>query len=311
MQVYQNTNYLAFINRWKKVFIPVFIISIIIATIFSGPTFIKPLYKSSATLYPVNLFSYSEESETEQMLQLMESDIIKTKIIDSLNLIKHYHIEETDPQAYEKTLKKLNNRLKIKRTQYESIIIDALDRNPEKAHDIVVSVIFFYNDFALQLSKQRADEILLIQEQLYKSKLAEVESLKNTMDTLIKQSGLAEYNILKESMRGSFEFIQTNTKAGENTADVLTEKSLDLFFYQTKLSYELSQLNTLKTNYENALSDANKHLEFANIVSAPTVPKKKAYPIRWIVVLTSVMGSLFICFAGLLYIEKIRLKKND
>ena len=45
------------------------LLSAILAGVFSGPTFITPKFESHAIVYPANIEPYSDESETEQMLQ--------------------------------------------------------------------------------------------------------------------------------------------------------------------------------------------------------------------------------------------------
>ena len=60
-------------EHWKTI-ASIGLFALIISAIFSGPTFIKPRYRSTATVYPVNLNSYSIETRTDQLLQLLESN---------------------------------------------------------------------------------------------------------------------------------------------------------------------------------------------------------------------------------------------
>jgi len=53
------------------------LIAIIVGFIVSSPIVIKPLYKSYAVVYPVNLSPSSEESNTEQLLQWFNSEEVK------------------------------------------------------------------------------------------------------------------------------------------------------------------------------------------------------------------------------------------
>ncbi|MCX6290290.1 MAG: hypothetical protein NT126_00830 [Bacteroidetes bacterium] len=63
--------------RWKWHLLTVAFISLAASVIFSGPSFIKPKFKSFAILYPSNLVTYSTESSTEQMLQLLQSSDVR------------------------------------------------------------------------------------------------------------------------------------------------------------------------------------------------------------------------------------------
>jgi hypothetical protein len=74
------------------------IIAIVLAAIFSSPFFITPKFKSSARVYPSNISAISEESETEQMLEIMNSADIKLKMMKAFNLDEVYKIDKEFPQ---------------------------------------------------------------------------------------------------------------------------------------------------------------------------------------------------------------------
>lgn len=294
---------LKLINKWKKVLLIILGSSILLSIIFSGSRFVRPLYKTSATLYPVNLLSYSEESPTEQMMQILLSNDLKRIVIDSLNLQSHYKINSNSRYAMEKTMQKFDSRVQIKRTQYESVVIDVFDRYPEFSHKLILSIIDTYNSLAQKLMKTRADEILIIKETLYFDKLAEVDSLKTLVDTLIQQAGLLEYNMLRESMRGAYPVLYGNGKKnGQDTT--LSDFSFQIFYNQTLLENEIEALALVKTEYEKALSESKKELLYADIISEPIIPERKAYPIRWFIVLISVFSTMFIAVSVLIFLDR-------
>lgn len=294
---------LKLIYKWKKVLLIILGSSILLSIIFSGSRFVRPLYKTSATLYPVNLLSYSEESPTEQMMQILLSNDLKRIVIDSLNLQSHYKINSNSRYAMEKTMQKFDSRVQIKRTQYESVVIDVFDRYPEFSHKLILSIIDTYNSLAQKLMKTRADEILIIKETLYFEKLAEVDSLKTLVDTLIQQAGLLEYNMLLESMRGAYPVLYGNGKKnGQDTT--LSDFSFQIFYNQTLLENEIEALALVKTEYEKALSESKKELLYADIISEPIIPERKAYPIRWFIVLISVFSTMFIAVSVLIFLDR-------
>ncbi|NQU87350.1 MAG: hypothetical protein HQ541_16475, partial [Mariniphaga sp.] len=78
---FNNQRILDIIWKRKFHFIAIGIIAILLSAVFSSPTFIAPKYKSSARIYPTNnIFTFSDESETEQMLEIVNSADIKIKI---------------------------------------------------------------------------------------------------------------------------------------------------------------------------------------------------------------------------------------
>jgi len=65
----------------------------------------------------------------------------------------------------------------------------------------------------------------------------------------------------------------------------------------------------VKQDYELAQRFVNSNLTYSNVVSYPYVPDKKSYPIRWLIVLLSVIGTYIVTFITLSVIEKN--KEND
>jgi hypothetical protein len=309
MNTYISTDFLKIIIKWKLPLGIVFLASILFSVVFSGPKFVKPLYKSEAIVYPINIFSYSEESETEQMLQLFNSSDLKKMVIDSLDLYKHYKINRDRHDSEMKILKQFEKRVVFKRTQYESIKIEVTDRYPKHAQLIAIETLNAYNRISLKLMRDKANEILVIKEKLYFDKARQVDSLKTIIDTLIQSSNLAEYYILRESMRGNYQFIKNASEKDED-GNVFSDASFQLFYNQSLLERELNILVELKEQYELALSDTKKELVFADVVSAPSLPQKSVYPIRWIIVLISTIASCTLAFATVLVLDKkMQLKK--
>ena len=90
---------LELIIKWKKHFIIVTILSIAASAIFSSSFFIAPIYKSFAIVYPSNIIPYSNESPTEQLVQLLEATDIRESVIQKFNLAAHYNIDNTVVRA--------------------------------------------------------------------------------------------------------------------------------------------------------------------------------------------------------------------
>src|SRR4051812_9523199 len=81
------------VKKWWKPLLIVGVVSIIVSAIFSSPAFIKPLFKSTAIIYPSNMAPYATENPTEQMLQMFESEDIRDRLIKDFDLYTHYEID--------------------------------------------------------------------------------------------------------------------------------------------------------------------------------------------------------------------------
>src|SRR5690349_15041805 len=95
----ESTSLLILLVRWRKPLAIVLLSTLIVAYIFSGPAFITPKFKSSVIFFPSStnsiskaileetssekqdILAYGEEEQAEQMLQILNSDDIRTMII--------------------------------------------------------------------------------------------------------------------------------------------------------------------------------------------------------------------------------------
>src|SRR6218665_349821 len=96
--------YIRLLLRWKIQFIVITVVAVVAAAVFSSEWFIKPRYKSSATVYPANVVPFSEESTTEQILQIFQSGHIRDAVIRKFDLAKHYGVDTTGKEGHAKLI---------------------------------------------------------------------------------------------------------------------------------------------------------------------------------------------------------------
>jgi hypothetical protein len=91
----------------------------------------EPRYKSSATVYPVNLNSYSIETRTDQLLQLLESNSIRDSVIKrGSGCRSQYEIDTAANGGYFALLQRVHERVEISKTRYESVQTRVVDEDP-------------------------------------------------------------------------------------------------------------------------------------------------------------------------------------
>ncbi|MFN9325573.1 MAG: hypothetical protein ACK6A5_09320, partial [Flavobacteriales bacterium] len=127
------SGFLPLIQRQWRLFVVVGLTAATLSGIFSGPTFIKPRYMSTATVYPVNLNSYSIETRTDQLLQLLESNSIRDSLIKQFDLAKVYEVDTTANGGYFALYNEFNDRVEITKTRFESVQVEIVDENPVRA----------------------------------------------------------------------------------------------------------------------------------------------------------------------------------
>lgn len=295
-------------NRWKKQLLAVFVISLLASVIFSSPYFIKPKYKSEAIVYPSNLIAYSDESATEQMLQLAQSADIRDKLIATFDLVKHYGLDSSQKMYRSRVIQEYNENVKIRQTEYESMEISVLDEDPVFASRLADSLIHFFDVKARSLQSEKSREVMIISKNQLDQKQHEMDSMENILRTYRLENGIIDYRYQsREALRAYLKNLGTsNSKAlNESKAmmDALKDKggeflSLNEHLWRTRGSY-----NDLKLVYENAYRDVYKKLTYANVVTSPKPSDKKAYPIRWLIVVITVGSSMLLAFIILLLFD--------
>jgi hypothetical protein len=301
--------------RFRKPLIIVGVVSLVASAIFSGPAFIKPRFKSTAILYPSNLISYSQESPTEQMIQLLQSADICNQLIRAFDLYHHYEIDSTDnPHQRTDVIKMFDQNVSITKTEYESVDITVYDTDPVVASNMIDSMILFLNLKSRGLQRSKSEEVLNIAKGRMELKKYEMDSIEKLIHQYGELYGLLDFKSqTAEYSRALGRALSSGSKKGTDDAramlKILAEKGYDFNMWNEHLWRIRGTYNDLKLDYENAVKDVNKELSYETIITHPVASDKKAYPIRWLIVLVSVSVSLFLSFLVLLFTESKQLRK--
>jgi capsule polysaccharide export protein KpsE/RkpR len=298
----------------KKSFIIIALISIVASTIFSSPIFISPKYKSEATLYPSNLENYSSESSTEQLLQFFFGNDIRDSIIGKYDLGNHYDIDSAS-DGYQHNLKRYyNGNVTIKKTNFESVQIEVMDTDPIIARDITQELINQVNNKIRLLHQSKAKEIIVIRENEMNNKKELIDTLEAQIRSYSTKYGLLDYIQQSREVTAGYMDMLLNSKKGkemqkaEDLYENLKREGRHFHDLHHQLNLAREDFNKILIGYENAIRDANKRLTYTNVIVFPEVADKKSYPVRWLIVLFSVLGALFFTFTLLLFYN--RLKHN-
>lgn len=300
---------LRLISKWKKHLLIVGIVSLVASIIFSSPFFIKPRFKSFALIYPSNLIAYSTESATEQMLQLAQSYDIRNKIINAFNLYQHYEIDTTRLKSYKSRIYQMyDENINIKKTEYESMEITVFDRDPVIAAAIADSIIHYFNVKARALQVEKSYEVMIIAEEQLRKKKIEMDSMEAILYTYSSQYGLLDFKqqtreVMRSILRGGGSGGGKIYAEGKQLYENLKEKGNEFNAVTEHLWRVRGGYNDLKLIYDNAYRDVYKKLTYANVVTKPFPSDKKAYPVRWLIVVITVGSSLLLAFMVLLIMD--------
>jgi capsular polysaccharide biosynthesis protein len=313
---FNNTNLINLLLKWRIHLMVILGAALVLAVIFSGPFFITPKFKSIGVIYPANVSPYSEESETEQMYQVLQSQDIIDSVITKFNLPEHYKI--TPDYKYYKTAiyYEFSQNIKIEKTPYDAVRIEALDKDPVMASDIVKAIISFYNEKVRLMHNAKYYEVMDMYEKLLAKKQRDIDSLKRSLYNLSVESGLLGYDQSSEEiMRGYLRTVTSGAAGNINTSEVkrlkenMERKGGDLILITERIKHEANSYSAFKVEYEDALRFYNASLTYCNVITEPFPADKKSYPVRWLIVAMTFILTFFFSIVVILMVENLRVTK--
>ena len=308
---FDNQNILEIIWKWKKHLIVVGILAIVVSVIFSSPMFIQPKFKSTARIYPsFNIYTFSDESESEQMLEFINSQDIKFRVIDAFNLSEVYKISKNDPMYQTYILAEFNDNVSFKKTEYETIEIRVLDADPKRACAMCDSIISFLDEKIRSVHRIKYEEVANISARDLKKLDHELDSIKSKMDVLRKDYKILDYESqAKEVTRGMVNVLaeqKKNTAGGKELQEWmknLSEKGGEYELLANQQKTCLIQRDSIKIIHDQSVSNAHKKINYGQRVQNPVPADKKSYPVRWLIILTSTFAAVFTALLVILVLE--------
>ncbi|MBW6490575.1 MAG: hypothetical protein K0B15_05195 [Lentimicrobium sp.] len=313
---FSNIHMMKIFLKWKWHLIAIAVIAALFAAIFSSSFFIKPRFKSYALVYPSNIAPYSDESESEQMLQWLQSQDIRDSIMKKFDLAKHYRID-TNYRYYQSTMQYLYNKnVKISKTQWESIEIVVTDTDPVIARDMVLAIIDFCNAKIRSIHREKYTEVAISMGNTLREKKAQLDSVESELSELRQTYELIDYESqAREITRGYLRTVDGSNSTNINMKDVLRmkenfeSKSGQMAILTQRRNDILRIYSEFELAFDKAVYDASKNFTFTNIITPPVIADKKSTPVRWLIVLYSVAASLF--FAVVIISVMENRKIND
>ncbi|MBP5546936.1 MAG: hypothetical protein J6X59_06660 [Bacteroidales bacterium] len=267
-----------FFRRWWKVLLIVFVLGIIASCIAAWC--IKPLYKSSAVIFPTNsnrlskaimdyhysldFMDYGIERDCEYAIQILSSKRMEKAVCDRFNLMEHYGIPADDEHKLFKLDEQYQSNITVKRTEFLGVEIGVLDQDPQWAADIANYIASMYDTLCHEIHHDRALSAATVMDSVCDAMEREIESLA--------QQPKAEWR------------------------DKL-------------IADKCEQLADLQTRAMQTRVDKNLEVSYKYSVDKATPADKKAYPKRLLIILGGSLGAVVVAIFCLLIF--CPAKKND
>jgi uncharacterized protein involved in exopolysaccharide biosynthesis len=324
---FDSSNLVIFLFKWRKPLFIVMIAALAGSWFFSLPWFITPKYKSTVILFPAgtnsvskallsdqqakgqDLMAFGEDEQAEQLMQILNSNKIRDKIITRYHLMEHYGIDSGSRYKFSRLFSEYEKNITFRRTQYMAVQISVLDSDPQIAADIANTIAELLDSTKNDMQRQRSVQGLKIVETEYLNLQKEMQGI---IDSLISLGALGvndvEYQSQVLNQQMAIAIMNGNTRAItalQKKLDILGQYGGIYMSLKNALEFKTEQLTLLQTKLKEAKVDAQEDLPQKFIVSDAYKAEKKSYPIRWLVMLVSTLSALFLAIIVIMVIEKI------
>ncbi len=321
-----------FIYRWKKLLILIGVIAMIASIVFSSSFFITPKYKSTVIMFPTSTNSVSKalmadnygatqdilqfgaEEQSEQLLQILNSNKIRARIIEKYNLLEHYNISSNSKFKNTILFKKYENNIRFRRTEFMAVEIEVLDKDPQMAADIANDIAALLDSTKNTMQRERAIQGLKIVEAEYLKLKNEIVKMEDSLKEL-RKLGINDYETQAEAYNTQHAIALSHNNASgaraiEEKLKILSEYGSSYVSIRDALEFDKKQLSVLKTKYEEAKVDAEQELPGKFVVNSAFKAEQKSYPVRWLIILVSTLSSMLLGVVSILVFDYLNRRKN-
>lgn len=328
-------NLLHLLIKWRMPLIIITAVAIAASVIFSSPFFIRPKYKSSVIMFPVatnsiskvlisqnsgikeDILGIGEDEQAEQMLQMLNSNLIRDRIIVKYDLMKHYEISPDSKYKFTRLNREYEDNVKFRRTEYMAVKITVFDTDPQMAADMANDIAALLDSTRNIMQKERAVKALQIVNAEYVSLENEVNGIVESLRYL-GSKGINDYERQAEVLNQQFAIAisqnnQYAVRALQQKLDTLGKYGGMFLSLKDGLEFKTEQLTLLKTKYQEAKVDAEQFLPQKFIVNSAYKAEVKSFPIRWIIIVVTAFIVFFTAVLTVIIVEnftKLQLKKN-
>ena len=314
-----------FIWDKRKVLILITLVATIAAIIYS--LVIEEKFKSVVTLYPAmsntvaftdevhaeqSAAQFGEEEQAEQMIQILKSEDVSGRIISKYDLMNHYDIDASSSLANTSLTKTYQSNISFSRTKYGSVLIQVLDKNRDTAALIANDISHYIDSAKNRMINTRSSEALLVAENERNKLVKEISIITDSL-TALNRIGVVDKEtrptlitaLANAKDAGTRKIIQNKIDATDKFGSIYSN-------YESKLEWMNIRLSTKEAVYEQIKSDATSTFSHKFVVEKAYASEKKAYPVRWLIVVVSAISAFLFAIVLLLVLQKVKeLRKKN
>lgn len=325
----ESSNLFILLYSWRK---PILIVSIAAAVVSSVISLVlKERYKSTVVLYAEqqhsfgaqlledvqkeDLLTFGEEEDAERLLQIINSDQVRNKIIDKYQLWDVYEIKREQRGANTLIAKEYQDNVSAQLTKFGSVEVAVLDEKPERARDMANDIALYADSVANRMRSERAMTAFKYAESSLQALLDEVQTMEDSMKVL-QEMGVYSY---LDQIAALTEMYGTAIAGGhpdraqqlKEQMDFLSKYGTTYVNLETNLKEAYEKLNVLRKRYDLMKIDVESDIPVMRVVDYASAADKKSFPIRWLIVVMSTLSAFVFTFILLLIVDNFKRLRSQ
>ena len=305
---FSSVDLLIYMWNKRKILVIVSVVAAIASIIVS--LMITPKFKSSVIMFPTtgasisksllssnymgrqDAYGFGEEEQAEQLLQVLNSEQIRERIIRKYNLMEHYEIDPSSRYPYTQLYEEWKSNIKFRRTEFMSVEVAVMDKDPQMAADIANDIAGLIDTVYNEMKKQRAEAALELVENEYEEGEENIRNMQDSIQLVGKE--------IAADMRqfGSNSLAQVARSFAEHGGSFLALAS--------RLNHETEVLADLRQRYKEARVEAVQNLPHKFIVDRAYASEKKDYPNKSLIVIIATASAFLFTLILLIISDSIR-----
>ena len=325
---FESTDLILYI--WKRK-IPLILITLAAAIISTLVSFtITPKFRSAVVLFPasaspvsksllqtnyqdrVGMLGYGEEEQLERILQVLHSDEIRDSIVFKYNLMEHYEIDKDGAFPITKLSAQYSSNIKYSRTEFNSIIIEVMDEDPQMAADIANSIAALIDVTINEMKRERALKAFELVEHQFNLAEARVQQLNDSVSYYNKKGVVAHEDQMGRLTEAyGIALSAGNMKAAnilEERMEVIQKYAAPFILFHAQWENESLRLSDLTAKYIEAKAETESTLSHVFLLDKAYKAEKKAYPKKSIIVMVSTFSTFILALILFIFFESFLRK---
>ena len=276
-----------------------------------------------------DVLEFGAEEQSDQLIQILYSDDIRDSIVRRFDLMNHYEIPSNAKFRNTLLQKEYEKLIQFKRTEYMSVEITVRDRDPKIAAEIANTIASLLDQTKNKIQNEQAQKSFKIVENQYLAKKAWIEKLNDSLN-FFRSQGIFDYELQADHLtevqvqslstraeaQGKVETLR-KLKVSESDTGIINNlarqrgseaslidigrqlKILELYggaynSVKEQLEKENEELVKVRMRYDRSRVDLEEVLPVKFLVNSARPSEKKAYPVRWLIVVLAGTGSLIL-----------------